>query len=108
MFVLDMLNKDKVFRQIIREIRSEFSSFEYLRIVPQEVYINIVIPIMNTVCNKYLGGPDIYYSFALERAAHDKTRDRIELEIGLFIKEAYEEESFKRYKFSLSFQGNGK
>lgn len=108
MSVKDMLNKDRVFRQIVREVRSEFSSFENLRIVPHEVYANIVIPIMDNVCNKYLGGIDIYYSYFLERASHDKLRDKVEMDIALFIKEADEAGLFSKYKISLAFQGNGK
>ena len=108
MFTKDMLNKDKVFRQIVREVRSEFSSFENLRIVPHEVFLNIICPIVDNVCNKYLGGIDCYYSYFLERAAYDKTIDKVEMDIALFIKEATESGSFSRYKICLSFQGSGK
>lgn len=107
MILVDMLNKDKIFKSIMREFKSELSSFENLRVIPTDIYETIVEPLLTLSCDGFLGGEDCFYTIRKEMTSFDKSTSKLEITVGLHIADA-SDFRFKHYQIMLTFGGTGK
>lgn len=107
MLISDMVNRDNIFKSIMREFKSELSSFENLHVIPDNIYESIIEPLLTTSCNSFIKEDDIFYSISKERSSYDKSIAKLEIDIGLYIAYAIDFR-FKHYKIMLSFGGTGK
>lgn len=103
----DMLHKDKIFKSIMRRLKSEISSFEDLRIIPTDLYETIIDPLLTHCCNEFLSGEDVFYSFRKESTSFDKLISIVVMTIGLYIADSFDFK-FKYYQIILTFGGTGK
>lgn len=107
MLLVAMLNKDKIFKSIMREFKSELSSFEDLRVIPADIYEAIIEPLLTVCCDGFLGGNDAFYSIRKEMTAFDKTTSKFDITVGLHIADS-SDFRFKHYQIMLTFGGTGK
>lgn len=102
--IRETLDKDKIFHQVLKEFLNEMKSFSNLDIIPTRVFSHIISPALTNICNKYMSGNTVYYSFAMDRASHDKSTGRIEVDIIIHIKDM-DDWYFKPYKINVRFGG---
>lgn len=98
-----MINKDKCFKSILKEVTQELNTFRDLKVSPSRVYFDVVEPLITKSCDKFWGDEHIYYSLALRAFSFDQRSRDIALEIALYVKEVFEPK-FKQYKISITFQ----
>jgi len=98
-----MINKDKIFRQIVKDLKIEILNLKKLPVSSIDVYDTTICPLIKMVANKYLKSIDIYYSFNLNKTSFSKEKDLLEMFITFSIKNS-EDHYFKEYNFILSFE----
>ncbi len=106
-WLVAMLQKDKTFKSIMREFKSELSSFEDLRVVPVDIYETIIEPLLTVCCDKFLGGENVFYSIRKEMTSYDKSTAKLEITVGLHMADSADFR-FKHYQIMLTFGGTGK